>query len=293
MGSNTRDAFERDMGDPGTPDAIAPQRPAVLLPPMNPLTRRLALWAIPVLKRVGVYGHNLYRPQLVHFWDSGSVVSTDPTDLLRALGHADRTAIDKLRAEFDQLWTELSARVPGARVSTYHGAASQPEALVLYSLVRMRRPDNVVETGVASGVSTFFVLSALEANQSGQLHSFDVDPKAGRLLRDTERERWHFIVLPRRQSRRAFQDEVGRLGPIDCFYHDSDHAYKHQTFEYRTVFPQMSKGGIFASDDVDWSFAFLDFAAETDIEPLYLICPRRVFGAGEIDRGHSEDGIIV
>jgi len=44
----------------------------------------------------------------------------------------------------------------------------------LYNLIRDTRPSIVVETGVASGVSTAYILQALEDNRKGKLYSIDL-----------------------------------------------------------------------------------------------------------------------
>gem|GEM_PF-4501569 len=45
---------------------------------------------------------------------------------------------------------------------------------VIYSVVRATKPEIVVETGVNNGISTYFILSALERNDSGLLYSIDI-----------------------------------------------------------------------------------------------------------------------
>ncbi len=44
----------------------------------------------------------------------------------------------------------------------------------LYALVRLNRPQHVVEVGVSSGVSSAYLLAALLRNGSGRLHSIDL-----------------------------------------------------------------------------------------------------------------------
>src|SRR3989442_14227021 len=52
---------------------------------------------------------------------------------------------------------------------------------LLYHVVRLLRPERVLETGVASGVSSLFVLKALSDHSKGSLLSIDLpnaDPGA-------------------------------------------------------------------------------------------------------------------
>src|SRR5580658_8198215 len=46
--------------------------------------------------------------------------------------------------------------------------------LELYALVRLLRPAHTVEVGVSSGVSSAYLLKALERNRAGTLHSVDL-----------------------------------------------------------------------------------------------------------------------
>src|SRR2546430_3876122 len=49
-----------------------------------------------------------------------------------------------------------------------------PEAAEVYAVVRAMKPGVIVETGVASGLSSAHILRALAANGTGTLHSIDL-----------------------------------------------------------------------------------------------------------------------
>src|SRR6266480_7212838 len=51
-------------------------------------------------------------------------------------------------------------------------------ARLAYALCRALKPSVVMETGVAYGVSTAFLLKALDVNRNGRLHSIDLPPLA-------------------------------------------------------------------------------------------------------------------
>ncbi|MFC1897710.1 hypothetical protein ACFLX8_04000 [Chloroflexota bacterium] len=53
-------------------------------------------------------------------------------------------------------------------------AIDTAQGVSLYALCRQLRPDVVVETGIASGVSSSYILCALEENKDGQLYSIDI-----------------------------------------------------------------------------------------------------------------------
>ena len=53
-------------------------------------------------------------------------------------------------------------------------AIDQPSCIALYTLSRSIKPGIVVETGVASGISSAYILRALDKNNHGKLFSIDL-----------------------------------------------------------------------------------------------------------------------
>lgn len=144
---------------------------------------------------------------------------------------------------------------------------------VVGALVRVVRPTTVVETGVALGFSSATILAALEANDHGRLHSIDLpapqwnpDREVGELVPAGLRHRWTLELGP---SQRLLPRALARLGPVDVFLHDSNHAYSAQLREYRVAWPALRPGGILVTDDV-WSPAFLEHAAAVGARPLLV-----------------------
>ncbi len=146
----------------------------------------------------------------------------------------------------------------------------------MYYLVRVVRPSIVVETGVWTGKSTWFILQALADNMKGTLVSIDLGIKAlrhgskastlptkaiGDLVPESLRNRWKLLIgdsavlLPKITSP-ASGDSIKE---IDLFFHDSDHSYSHVMFELKAVWPRISEGGFFCSDDIAESNAWSDF----------------------------------
>ena len=71
--------------------------------------------------------------------------------------------------------------------------------LELYALVRLLRPRHVVEVGVSSGVSSAYLLRALEKNGHGTLHSID-RPKTARPRNRSARSNPSWSLPPGRSS---------------------------------------------------------------------------------------------
>jgi predicted O-methyltransferase YrrM len=139
-------------------------------------------------------------------------------------------------------------------------AADSLFARSCYLLCRLIQPSVVVETGVAYGVSSAFILRALEENSRGTLHSVDLPP----LRRETERF-WGIAVPERFRGRwRLHRGASGRMlprllqetGPVDFFVHDSLHTLRNMRREFETVWPRLRTGGALLADDVERNAAF-------------------------------------
>jgi hypothetical protein len=138
-----------------------------------------------------------------------------------------------------------------------------------WTLVRLLKPNVVVETGVHDGLSTAIVLAALETNGHGRLISIDLPStdlppgvdSAGWLVSDRLRGRWTLIV----GDAKALLPQVAAAEDgIDLFIHDSDHSESHQRFEYEAVRMKLSAGAVVLSDqDYPHETALSDFAAMT------------------------------
>jgi predicted O-methyltransferase YrrM len=140
-------------------------------------------------------------------------------------------------------------------------------APILYTIVRVLKPSTVVETGVATGVSTTLILKALSLNRSGHLFSIhmpNLDPLArlpegknvGWLVPDDLKERWHLTLGLSKDELKPLLQE---LGSIDLFLHDSEHSYENMMFEFKTAYSFLRKQGILLADDITANNAFRDF----------------------------------
>lgn len=155
----------------------------------------------------------------------------------------------------------------------------------LYTICRAIKPKVVVETGVASGFSSSFILKALDDNNYGKLVSIDMpghdrelvekykeyskvkipdsitNKKSGWIVPQFLKKRWTLkigttqeLVIP------TLRDE----GVIDIYLRDSEHIYKTMMFEFESAWSHLKKGGILLSDDIHWNSSFMDFSKKVD-----------------------------
>jgi hypothetical protein len=163
---------------------------------------------------------NLYTPNPE--WES---------QLLRGL---DGSVADRLNAEFWALWSkvveELAAKGNRAGPASFKGWNDGDASFVraVWILARRLKPRIVVETGVDHGVTSRFILEALEQTGIGELFSIDRAPierkwqnEIGVAVDRGLRARWTYV---RGSSRRRLPGLISRLGTIDLFVHDSLHS---------------------------------------------------------------------
>lgn len=143
--------------------------------------------------------------------------------------------------------------------------------MVLYTICRSQKPDIVVETGVASGVSSSYILCAMEQNQQGQLYSIDLpwrkESQSGWIVPDYLRDGWHLIIG---DTSDKLEPLLKKVGEIDIFLHDSDHSYQNMIWEFQTAWKYLKKGGLLLSHNIDTNHAFPDFCREHGIKGYSL-----------------------
>lgn len=172
-------------------------------------------------------------------------------------------------------------------------AADSLLARCCYLACRRLEPAVVVETGVAYGVSSAFILKALEENGRGVLHSVDLPP-----LRQRYNEFWGIAVdealrprwsIHRGSSERVLPGLLEEVGVVDLFLHDSLHTYRNMRREFELVWPRLRAGGMILADDVERNRAFGELRRKNPAlwrvvrdrqeRPLHAgAVPRAVFG---------------
>jgi hypothetical protein len=126
------------------------------------------------------------------------------------------------------------------------------------------------------GITTRFLLEALERNGTGQLWSIDLPPPLERELRGqiaiavpaSLRARWTYV---RGSSRRRPPGLLGAIAPVDLFIHDSNHTARNLLFELRHAWAALAPHGFAVADDIDLNCGFHAFVGEHPEHPV-LIC---------------------
>jgi len=200
--------------------------------------------------------------------------------MLRELTFADEKFIGRITASSpQQIRRYLDEPITTPRFAEHiHGADEQLRALSIgsadlfakkilnqYAAVRALAPECIVETGIANGVSSAYLLLALQKNGGGCLHSVGLPDPAflppgkdpGWLVPQWLRDPWQVHLGDAREILPRLLAEIGNIG---IFIHDSLHTYDHMTWEFETAYPHLLSGGLLFSDDALWNDSFNDFA---------------------------------
>jgi hypothetical protein len=195
----------------------------------------------------------------------------DPLTLLAALGVDIDTAMQGFHTWLPTLEGVISAV---HKQQGQHGGISFEDGTILYGAIRALKPEIVVETGVAAGVSTAFTGAALIDNGNGRLFSIELPPEesGSRVHQDGGIFDWpdsgvgwaipqeikqalgprHTMLL--QDVRVALPALLRQLPYVDIFFHDDLHTPDHTLWEFELVWPHIRPGGLLISDDVNFGW---------------------------------------
>lgn len=169
---------------------------------------------------------------------------------------------------------------------SYEGGSPYFHQLVQYALVRLLKPETVVETGGTPGNSSAFILRALQRNQKGVLHTVDLPPAEGLDLSSADSHgAWIHEGIPAGQgsgwavpvelrvrqqqhlgdAKQLLPEVLDSAGSVDLFIHDSDHSYEHMMFEFEAAWPYITPGGVLMSDDIGDNRSWADFTTQKSL----------------------------
>lgn len=189
--------------------------------------------------------------------------------------HAQR--LDEIRADIGALLAARGLELGRHHTYGWYSDAESSLCRAVWCATLHTRPEVVIETGVAHGVSSRIVLEALIENDLGHLWSIDLlHPFNDELHADTavavpgaRRARWSLIEG---SSRQRLPSLVGEVGQVGLFIHDSLHTARNTLFEMEQIAPAMPIGAVMLVNDISFHKSFVTFARR---HPEYqtTICP--------------------
>ncbi|MCB0162678.1 MAG: class I SAM-dependent methyltransferase [Anaerolineae bacterium] len=163
-------------------------------------------------------------------------------------------------------------------------------AVLMYALVRILKPEIVVETGGTPGKTSAFFLQAMEQNGRGQLYTIDFPPAAFLSPAELDISKTHHYLPTGKGSGWIVPDDlkhrqkliVGKsidhlpellesLSEVDIFLHDGGHEYENMMWEYELVWPYLKSGSLLLSDDIQHNTAWQDFCVRQALTGVPLV----------------------
>ena len=174
--------------------------------------------------------------------------------------------------DFDELMAELERSLPDFP----HGHDADPSfAKAVWCVARHTGAMRVVETGVARGITSRFVLEAI-AERSGHLWSIDLPPllegfhgTVGAAVPHERRAGWTYV---RGASQRKLRPLLERLAPIDLFIQDSVGTRSVVSRELDLGWRALRPSGWLVAGGINRSEGFRDFL-ERNAPSWHVVAP--------------------
>jgi Methyltransferase domain len=187
-----------------------------------------------------------------------------------------REQLDGIMADIGTLLAAKGLRL-GRGTYAYYSDAESSLCRAAWCVALHTRPEVVIETGVARGVTSRVVLEALRHSDFGHLWSIDLPfpfdrrlhTETGAAVTDGCRPRWSYLEG---SSRQLLPPLVIEVGHVEMFIHDSLHTARNTLFEMEQAASATPAGGVMIVDDIDSHEGFSIFGRR---HPEYqtLVCP--------------------
>lgn len=146
---------------------------------------------------------------------------------------------------------------------------------LIYFLIIKKKPIDILETGVAAGVSTQAILSALEVNGSGHLYSSDLpifrisDPEnyIGLFVDDELKHRWSLFT---EGDKNNFKIIFKKVKKVDFLHYDSDKRYFGRRFTMNYLKKYLNDDSIIIMDDIQDNSFFYDYVKINKLKNFYV-----------------------
>jgi len=144
------------------------------------------------------------------------------------------------------------------KVERLHSETSSEECLAIYQYLRDNPPEVAIEIGMAYGVSSLAILTALEENNHGRLISVDPYPpgfddvRQSALLAIDNAGLAHRHAHVHAESELALPQLINDGVRPDFVYIDGHHGFDHAFVDFFFADKMLPVGGTIAFDDSQW-----------------------------------------
>tara|TARA_B100000787_G_scaffold158666_1_gene136239 strand:+ start:435 stop:1229 length:795 start_codon:yes stop_codon:yes gene_type:complete len=138
---------------------------------------------------------------------------------------------------------------------------------VVYFLTRLTKPNNIIETGVAAGFTTYAFFEAIKKNNKGNLFSSDFpyfrlpNPEQfiGIILPNHFRLNWNLFI---KGDENNIKEIKKKINTVDLIHYDSDKSYNGRKNFIKSISDITHKETFFIMDDLHDNSFFLDYVKE-------------------------------
>jgi len=109
---------------------------------------------------------------------------------------------------------------------------------------------NILEIGVASGAS---LRTWRDIFPKANIYGIDINPSC--IQQDSERIK---IYIGSQFEKRFLDSVMKEIGSVSIIIDDGSHNTEHEIFTFEVLFPQLSKGGVYAIEDLHTSYRDMD-----------------------------------
>lgn len=194
------------------------------------------------------------------------------------------TQIERISAQNDDLGPQKIWQ-PYLQLKDYHGQSprrmpsqvrSSPKMGSFFShLVRLRKPDVVVEFGAAFGVSGMYWLSALEDNHRGRLISFEPNEGWAAVAEKNLAAIGNRFTLVRGTFEENIHATLQEGEKIDIALIDAIHTDAFVLSQFETVVGRLAHGGLVLLDDIhfkEMNGCFERIAIDPRVRSSAILC---------------------
>lgn len=210
----------------------------------------------------------IFRPQGVQIKEASELTN----QFLGSLLKVSATEINLARSEYVAYESRFNQKAKKARTSFFNPIYDLGPGMseFIFLCIVTKKPQFVIETGVAAGVSTDSILSAMQLNKSGCLVSLDITEKVGELIDDELKARWRLEILPELAREKSFVEILKSNHQASIFLHDSDHSASWQIKEFSHVVQHLPGVALILFDDISQELINLIIADYANYQILVI-----------------------
>lgn len=166
----------------------------------------------------------------------------------------------KVRKEYNQIEIQINRKLKNKKLIKRTSGILP----LIYFLIRLKKPQNIIETGVLYGFSSEVILQGIDKNKKGHLYSSDLpkysfsDPQKmiGIIVTKRLKKYWELNIHGDQKSINRF---LTKSKKIDFFHYDSDKHYRSRKYILNKIISHFSDDGTLLMDDIQDNVFFKDF----------------------------------